>query len=84
MCVYLYVYIYIYFNLNAQLKKLISFTFVLFYETIEYVDNALCTVLVAPSVLENMTPPCELLTSPGVCLGKYDTHVNLWHPLGVD
>ena len=48
MCIY----IDLSFNLNAQLKKLISFTFVLFYETTEYVDNALCTVLVAPYVLD--------------------------------
>ena len=82
MCVYIYIYI---FQSQCTIKEINHcFTFVLFYETIEYVDNALCTVLVAPSVLENMTPPCELVTSPGVCLGKYDTHVNLWHPLGVD
>ena len=84
MCIYVYIYIYI-FQSQCTIKEINHcFTFVLFYETIEYVDNALCTVLVAPSVLENMTPPCELVTSPGVCLGKYDTHVNLWHPLGVD
>ena len=56
MCIYMCIYLDISFNLNAQLKELSSFTFVLFYYTIEYVDNALCTVLVATSVFDKYDP----------------------------
>ena len=58
----MFIYVYLSFNLNAQLKELISFIFVLFYETTEYVDNVLFTLLVAPSVLEKYDSPCELVT----------------------
>ena len=88
MCVYLYVYrcVYIFiFQSQCTIKGINNcFTFVLFGERIEYVDNVLCTILVAPSVLEKYDSPCEHVMPPGVCFGKYDTRVNLYRPPGVD
>ena len=51
------------FNLNAQLTELIT-VLRLFYETIEYVNNALCTVLVAPSAVAD-----QPIGTIGTCLG---------------
>ena len=61
MYLYMYICIYVYISLSffkseCTIKGINHcFTLALFYETIEYVDNAWCTVLVVPSMWVNMT-----------------------------
>ena len=66
------------FSLNAQLRELIT-VLLLFYFMKQLckqciVHNTCGTLYIGKTC---PLPPCELVVCPGVCLGKYDPHVNL-------